>query len=48
MLSFAQGGHPRSESLFNLGIGIHFALWMTFWERRAIWAWVKRSRQSSK
>ena len=41
MLSFAQGGHPRSESLFNLGIGIHFALWMAFWERRSVWAWMK-------
>ena len=41
VLSFAKGGHERSDALFNLGVGIHFALWMAFWERRVLWAWMK-------
>jgi hypothetical protein len=43
-LSFANGGHARSDMLFNVGIGLHFLLWLAAWEWRAIRAYVGRKR----
>jgi hypothetical protein len=34
--------HNASGTRFLLGIALHLCLWFAFWERKRLWAWVKR------